>query len=383
MPNARKKFAIGLEQRILFSGCQTQEKSLESVQSKESCFQDAKRKKKVCNRSRAKNLVFRMPNARKRFGIGSEQRILFSGCQTQEKGLESVQSKESCFQDAKRKKKVWNRFRAKNLVFRMPNARKRFGIGLEQRILFSGCQTQEKGLESVQSKESCFHDAKRKKKVWNRFRAKNLVFTMPNARKRFGIGSEQRILFSRCQTQEKGLESVQSKESCFQDAKRKKKVCNWFRAKNLVFTMPNARKRFGIGLEQRILFSRCKTQEKGLESVQSKESCFQDAKRKKKVWNRFRAKNLVSRMPNARKRFGIGLEQRILFSGCQTQEKGLESVQSKESCFQDAKRKKKVWNRFRAKNLVFRMPNARKKVWNWFRAKNLVFRMPNARKKVW
>src|ERR1041384_6754170 len=189
MPNARKRFGIGLEQRILFSGCQTQEK---------------------------------------RFGIGSEQRILFSGCQTQEK---------------------------------------RFGIGSEQRILFSGCQTQEKGLESVQSKESCFYDAKRKRKVWNRFRAKNLVFRMPNARKRFGIGLEQRILFSGCQTQEKGLESVQSKESCFQDAKRKKKVWNRFRAKNLVFKMPNARKRFGIGLEPRILFSRCQTQEKGLESV--------------------------------------------------------------------------------------------------------------------
>src|ERR1044071_8435215 len=129
----------------------------------------------------------------------------------------------------------------------MPNARERFGIGLEQRILFSGCQTQEKGLESVQSKESCFHDAKRKKKVWNWFRAKNLVFRMPNARKKFGIGLEQRILFSGCQTQEKGLESVQTKESCFQDAKRKKK--------------------FGIGLEQRILFSGCQTQEKGLESV--------------------------------------------------------------------------------------------------------------------
>src|ERR1043165_363712 len=149
----------------------------------------------------------------------------------------------------------------------MPNARKSFEIGSEQRILFSRCQTQEKVLKSVQSKESCFHDAKRKKKLWNRFRAKNLVFTMPNARKRFEIGSEQRILFSRCQTQEKGLKSVQSKESCFHDAKRKKKLCNRFRAKNLVFTMPNARKRFEIGSEQRILFSRCQTQEKALESV--------------------------------------------------------------------------------------------------------------------
>src|SRR5690348_1084475 len=105
----------------------------------------------------------------------------------------------------------------------MPNARKRFEFGLEQRILFSRFQMQEKGLKSVQSKESCFHDAKRKNKLCNRFGAKNLVFTMPNARKRFEIGSEQRILFSRCQTQEKVLKSVQSKESCFHDAKRKKK----------------------------------------------------------------------------------------------------------------------------------------------------------------
>src|SRR5690348_4766303 len=105
----------------------------------------------------------------------------------------------------------------------MPNARKRFEIGSEQRILFSGCQTQEQALQSVWSKESCFHDAKRKNKLCNRFGAKNLVFTMPNARKRFEIGSEQRILFSGCQTQEKGLKSVQSKESCFHDAKRKKK----------------------------------------------------------------------------------------------------------------------------------------------------------------
>src|ERR1041384_4306961 len=105
----------------------------------------------------------------------------------------------------------------------MPNARKSFGMGSEQRILFSRRQTQEKVLKSVQSKESCFHDAKRKKKLWNGFRAKNLVFRMPNARKSFEIGSEQRILFSGCQTQEKVLKSVQSKESCFQDAKRKKK----------------------------------------------------------------------------------------------------------------------------------------------------------------
>src|ERR1041384_6944727 len=105
-----------------------------------------------------------MPNARKSFEIGSEQRILFSGCQTQEKVLKSVHSKESCFQDPKRKKKVWNRFRAKNLVFRIPNARKSFEIRSEQRILFSGSQTQEKVLKSVQSKESCFQDPKRKKK---------------------------------------------------------------------------------------------------------------------------------------------------------------------------------------------------------------------------
>src|ERR1044072_8667777 len=105
---------------------------------------------------------------------------------------------------------------------------------------------------------------------------------MPNARKSFEIGSEQRILFSRCQTHEKVLKSVQSKESWFHDAKRKIKVCNWFRAKNLVFTMPNARKSFEIGSEQRILFSGCQTQEKVLKSVQSKESCFQEIKRKKK-----------------------------------------------------------------------------------------------------
>src|SRR6187402_1407090 len=164
-----------------------------------------------------------MPNARKSFQIGSEQRILFSRCQTQEKVFKSFQSKESCFHDAKRKKKFSNRFRAKNLVFTMPNARKSFEIGSEQRILFSGCQTQEKVLKSVQSKESFFQDAKRKKKFSNRFRAKNLVFTMPNARKSFEIGSDQRILFSGCQTQEKVFKSVQSKESCFQDAKRKKK----------------------------------------------------------------------------------------------------------------------------------------------------------------
>src|SRR5687768_14418813 len=112
-----------------------------------------------------------MPNARKSFEIGSEQRILFSRCQTQEKVLKSVQSKESCFKDAKRNKKFLNWFRAKNLGFTMPNARKSFEIGSEQRILFSGCQTQEKVLKSVQSK--------------------NLVFTMPNARKSFEIGSEQ------------------------------------------------------------------------------------------------------------------------------------------------------------------------------------------------
>src|SRR5690348_16040150 len=106
-----------------------------------------------------------MPNARKSFEIGSEQRILFSECQAQERVLKSVQSKESCFQNAKRKKKLCNRFRAKNLVFTMPNARKSFEIGSEQRILYSECQTQEKALKSVHSKESCFHDAKRKKKL--------------------------------------------------------------------------------------------------------------------------------------------------------------------------------------------------------------------------
>src|SRR5690348_8186070 len=105
----------------------------------------------------------------------------------------------------------------------MPNARKRFEIGSEQRILFSRCQTQEKVFKSVQSKESCFHDAKRKKKFSNRFRAKNLVFTMPNARKSFEIGSEQKIKISGYQTQEKVLKSVQSKETRMHDTKRKKK----------------------------------------------------------------------------------------------------------------------------------------------------------------